>query len=141
MIYNLKNRHQAFLLLLCFIFLSYLFLAPHLFEIEYRFLHSNALSGSNIEKNIPMDSEREYSYITTLRYKNDILTEGTFSFNQFNNEGEDRQLIFRGFYMIAALVAGYSLLLYYRRNYVKPTYRHIPLLSISKGGHAPPCTI
>ena len=141
MIYNLKNRHQAFLLLLCFIFLSYLFLAPHLYEREYRTLHGKALPGSKVEKQIPMDSGREYSYITTMSYKNDILTEGTFSFNQFNNEGEDRQLIFRGFYMIAALVAGYSLLLYYRRNYVKPTYRHIPLLSISKGGHAPPCTI
>lgn len=136
---NSRKNRQALLLIQCFIFLSYLILSPPMYDINYKESHNTNLSEHQSTEQRPMNAEQGYLFFTTLYYGNDILTEALTSIAGLGNAAEDRQLVFGGLYILALLLAGYRVLLNYKRSFVSPTSRHIPLLAISKGGHAPPC--
>lgn|GEM_PF-3776074 len=136
---NNKKSSQALLFIQCFIFLSYLILSPPMYEVTYQESHDTNLSEHQSTEQRPMNTNQGYLFLTTLYYGNDILTEALTSIAGLGSAGDDRQLIFGGLYILAALLAGYGVLLNYKRCFVIPTSRHIPLLAISKGGHAPPC--
>ena len=136
-----KKKQQTFIILLCFIFLSYLILTPAMNELgrttEYSTVRSNELKPEPTS----MTPVSKLSLITSFYNLNDILIEGNASLAQYTKMAQDRQLIFKGLYIVALLLAGYCVLLSYRRCFKKPTDRHIPLMSISLGGHAPPTII
>lgn len=137
---RLKDLRQAFLLLLCFIFLSYLVLTPPVYELQYHATHGNNLPSTSAAKADPMNWGKENSYITTLYNENDILTDAVSTLNEIRNGVDERQLIYRGIDVIDALLVAYGVLLYYKKCFMNITVLRIPILATSKGGHAPPCT-
>lgn len=134
-----KNQWKSFAILLCFVFLAYLLLIPTFHQVERTIFRGKIILDLKESWQMPMNTNREH-FIETLYNENDVLTSATSSFAQYRNALEDRQLILKGLYIIAAMLAGYFVLLYCRRYYVKSTDGHVPLLSISRGGHAPPYT-
>ncbi len=136
-----KNKSNAFLLLACFIFLSYLMFTSLFQALEHKLIHIRLSPENQGTWQMPMNAKKASFFLDTLYNESEILTSATSSLVQYSYAEKDRGLILRGLYIIATLTAGYCILLYCRRSLSKTVICRISLLSVSRGGHAPPYTI
>lgn len=133
--YLLRNKQKAFMLLLCFIFLTYLcpFVNPPQKSLDIK---NNRMQSKT--SHIPMRMKDELSILDLIYNENELLTSVSASHVILTNMSDEKRIFFKGIFIAALLLIGGIVLLRYRNNFMKPVVEHLPLLSIYRGGHAPP---
>lgn len=132
-----KTRQYAYILLLpaILLVLSFTLITP----VYYQNLKD--ISGKSLSCNTPKEQplvNKELTFIMTFFTENEIMM--NVANHHIINRGvqDGRQLVTVITCVLAVLLCGYAVMLQYMKCYVRKTGNQVPLLALSRGGHAPP---